>query len=539
MKKKFISLFIITLIVTTLSGCYGMDKIFLSNDYFDKLANITYPSFTFPTSNSSTSPSNSITSSIKPNTSITLPVEYEKYYDLKDYSYVYKTVYNDENLNEDEILSLYELLYTFEANNPQKTPNDKTGIYEGYNLINIQGESFDTRFVSEKLTPNIYNLMQQSIIYENFYAVEFYEGATCNSEFSAITGLFPINAPVYSSCMCSNFDANVYPFSLPSQLSDNGYTTYYFHPYFELFYNRLNLVPNYGFDVAKFWDQYRNDNNLKDANAANFYRHDTNINKLIENYADFDSNNPFFFNILTYSQHGSYNESSFDLENKDIIDEILIEMYGEEKASMIDIEVVRYLQRQYEFDSFVGGLIELLKEKGVYNNTIINIYRDHHPYMMSKEIYLDYLENYLELDEKEYTGINILKHQFITHIPGMTEQVIDYTPYSLVDIAPTWLNLLGVKANYTYFAGSDIYDGDHLVLLEPTAHTGKTKYSVTDGIDYLSVDPLDEDNTISSGAKYAYFRLKYNQFYQMLEVTPNIYKYNLFQYFKETEEQNE
>ena len=55
-------------------------------------------------------------------------------------------------------------------------------------------------------------------------------------------------------------------------------------------------------------------------------------------------------------------------------------------------QVFYYLQKFTYFDDYLGDLLNLLEEKGVKDKTIINIYRDHSPYMMNEDHYTRYMQ---------------------------------------------------------------------------------------------------------------------------------------------------
>lgn len=547
--KKILIFFIAIVSAIFLTGCYGLDRPFISDDYYDKLLNIPTFSFNITSDNYLTG---SITTKTRTISHKYSPIE-TRYFDLTDYENIVNKIFYSDNLTKtekDQLLSVYAF---FEGLYQEKDINDMTGRYAGYNLINIMGESFDSRFVSEFLTPNIYKLMQESINFDNYYANEFHQGATCNSEFMSITGLFPVGAPSWNACMCDEIseNGNIFPFSLPSQLENNGYDTYYFHSYVELFYNRNTIVPQYGFSRNAFIDTLYHQYGIR----SNYY-YDSNMLNFFTYFIDADeyknTGKNFYVNVLTYSQHGDYNDHNIEdssypytfkwtgtLENADIVRGILDEMYGVEKSALISSEMFKYLQRQYEFDNFIGELINWLKENGLYDNTILNIYRDHHPYMFSSDaIFNDYLKDYVGLEESEYTGINVYKQTMIMHIGGSNDKHIDSTPMSTIDLVPTLLNMLGVKANYKYLAGHDIYDGDNLVFINPTTYINENEYLVTDGKKILSISNNEGGHNLTD-EEYEHFLKYFQEFYTKIYYSDKILKYNFFNYFVNDTTKNE
>ena len=68
--------------------------------------------------------------------------------------------------------------------------NEKTGIYEGYNLILITAEAF-SRFSADKdVTPTLYKMLNEGYRFTNFYN-PIWGVSTSDGEYVATTGLIP------------------------------------------------------------------------------------------------------------------------------------------------------------------------------------------------------------------------------------------------------------------------------------------------------------------------------------------------------------
>ena len=59
----------------------------------------------------------------------------------------------------------------FEAKDVHEV-NDMTNSYEGYNVITILGETLETRFINETLTPNLYMMRENGLSFDNFFKLE-------------------------------------------------------------------------------------------------------------------------------------------------------------------------------------------------------------------------------------------------------------------------------------------------------------------------------------------------------------------------------
>lgn len=381
---------------------------------------------------------------------------YTSYSDLHDYSYALRNIEKVEDEIERE--KLIECYNTFD-NNSFHSKNDYTGRYKGYNIINIIGETLEIRFAHPKLTPNLWNIMNNSMYFKNYYVSEFQEGATCNTEFMSHSGLFPVVTSVWSGNMCQNENTtnDIFKFSLPAQLEANGYNSYYFHLGYRNFYNRGNFIPNFGFKKS----------NVKFINdiGINEYVTDENNLKFFEKFVDFSQ--PFYVSNLTYSMHGDYKENSLGVNSyreKRVLDSL-----QKNKSYFKDMmEVFYYLQKLTYFDDYLGSLLNLLEEKGVKDKTIINLYRDHSPYMMNNDHYTRYMQAYHP--EMNYTkdSLDRFNHPLLIYDCGNPKyESIDYAG-STIDLVPTFLNLLGFdekNANYRHFMGRDILGGDALAFV--------------------------------------------------------------------------
>ena len=321
--------------------------------------------------------------------------------------------------------------------------NEYSNQYEGYNLVTILAETLDTRFIDPVLTPNLYMMREEGLNFTDYYTPVFQQGATCNSEYMSLTGLSAITTNDWSNNICDAYTENIFPYSLPSQLRDVGYDTYYFHSGFEWFYDRVNLMPNMGFDTIKFkedlLDEYPDFND----------RFDTNMMLFMDEFVTYDE--PFMINMLSYSMHGGYNQSEFDIHS-----ERVNEAYPDVE---LPSEIHNYMEKLVEFDNMIGELMIRLENEGVLDNTIITVYPDHNIYMMDENVYEEYIG--IDLDSKELNHTDLLIYN-----PTMEGTAIHQIG-STIDITPTLLNLIYSDADFSYFLGSDLLSDQENVVLFP------------------------------------------------------------------------
>ncbi len=331
----------------------------------------------------------------------------------------------------------------YEQENFTHDLNAYSDLYEGYNVITILAETLDTRFIDSVLTPNLYMMREEGMNFTDFYTPVFQQGATCNSEFMSLTGLSAITTNDWANNICDAYTENVYPYSLPAQLSEVGYDTYYFHSGYEWFYDRVNLMPNMGFETVKFREDLIGEYPDFDD------RFDTNMMLFMDEFVTYEE--PFMINLLSYSMHGAYNQSEFNIHS-DRVDEAYPD-------TTLPSEIRNYMEKLVEFDLMLGMLLDRLEEEGVLDRTVIAVYPDHNIYMMNENVYQEYID--IDLDSKELNHTDLIIYQ-----NGMSGETINQVG-STIDITPTLLNMVYRDADFSYFLGTDLLSGKENVVLFP------------------------------------------------------------------------
>ena len=445
---------------------------------------------------------------------------FTKYSDLHDFSYVLDNIEKEEDESLKEKL---RMIYNSFASNSFHSENDYSGKYKGYNMINIIGETLELRFAHPELTPNLWNIMNNSMYFENYYVSEFQEGATCNTEFMSHSGLYPVVSSIWSGNMCQNENttSDIFKYSLAAQLEANGYNSYYFHLGYRGFYNRGNFIPNFGFkkDNIKF---------IQDINCNDYVTDEYNI-RFFERYVDFSK--PFYVSNLTYSMHGGYDGESLGVNNERA--KRVLEALNKKESYFYNMyEVFYYLQKLTYFDDYLGELLSLLEEKGVKDKTIINIYRDHSPYMMNSDHYTRYMQAYHPEMNYEKTSIERYNHPLLIYDCGNPQKEVIKYAGSSEDLAPTFLNLLGfdeTNAAYRHFMGYDILSGNTLAFLSQQS-TSKTNDLVI-GSDKSILEYGNKNDYNGSIENYEYFNSYLNRCQYYINLMKDIVDTNYFEYY--------
>ncbi len=318
--------------------------------------------------------------------------------------------------------------------------NDYTGMLEGYNLITICAESFAPWFISEELTPALYQLSNNGIIFENFYGT--YQSVTTNGEYTTCMGLYPDLSRTKTQSSFDLSSHNYLPYCLGNALKEEGYQTWAYHNYIGDFYNRDITHANMGYtfkaagsglDIQVDWPS----SDLEMMEAS------------IDDYLSTDS--PFHAYYMTFSGHYQYNwDNTMSAKNREDVEHL---DYSE--------PVKAYIACNLELEYALQYLMERLEEAGVADKTVIVLTNDHYPYGLTDEEYDELAGQHMDSTFEKY------RNSFICYVPGLNENIYVDEYCSTADILPTLLNLFGVQYDSRLLEGTDVLSsGIHVAILQ-------------------------------------------------------------------------
>ena len=318
--------------------------------------------------------------------------------------------------------------------------NQYTGLFEGKNLIFLQLESIDKFLTSEDIMPNLSELRKNSINFTDHYSFVNGGGSTFNSEFMINTGYatpYTYNQNAYT------FSKNNFDYSLPRLFKSVGYTVNAFHMNSSEYYSRGVNYKNFG---------YNSYNGLKDLKTYTdkTYELDTELIKNEEfNSKIFNVENPldshFVDYIISYTAHTPFEK------NKGTCSMLITEeQKNDENFNPSELDCIKIQAK--ETDDMIGLLMENLKEKGLYDNTVLVVYADHYAYTLSDKTILDQFKD---------TSTNLINHTdlFIWSSDIKPMEVTKTT--SQLNIMPTILNLFNLYVNPNYYIGEDALDPEY------------------------------------------------------------------------------
>ena len=363
--------------------------------------------------------------------------------------------------------SLGELDRFFATERPTEK-NEYTGKLAGYNVITFCAESYSPYFISEELTPTLYEMTHHGFVFENYYGT--FPSVTTNGEYTMCMGLLPDMTRTKTQ---SSFDVSIghyLPFCLGNALREEGYVTYAYHNYLGDFYNRNITHPNMGYDfksvgqgldITLSWPA--SDEEMITASVGDYVSAGT----------------PFHAYYMTFSGHYQYNwENAMSLKHKDEVADL---PYSD--------EVKAFVACNLEVEHALTALLERLKAEGVAEKTLIVLTNDHYPYGLSEEQYDELAGREIDTVFEKY------RNSFICYVPGMEDVIVDEY-CSTADILPTVLNLLGVNYDSRILAGTDVLaPGDHAAILADGSFITKDfRYNSETG----EVIPTDPDAEIDT-----------------------------------------
>lgn len=339
-------------------------------------------------------------------------------------------------------------LWFNEHNAEQNALNDSFGKYSGSNIVVIQAEAFMNFVVGrsingQEVTPNLNALIKENTYFSNYYH-QTSQGRTSDADFASNGSLYPlVSGSVFVRYPDHQFD------TLPAILKSKGYSTNAFHAYEGSFWNRQIMYKAMGYDHFYSKKDFTIDEPLGwSLGDKSFLRQSLNIMDSAESIQK-----PFYSFLTTLSSHHPYSLPAA----KQGLDT------GEFKGTIFG----DYLQAVHYTDEALGELVSDMKQRGLWDNTILAFYGDHDNSIQETSYYEQFLGKSLnKLDMHQ------IMHQvpLLIHLPGNNTSVIDSNPAGQLDLTPSLLHLLGISQDPYYLMGNNLFSGkERLVTLRTGA----------------------------------------------------------------------
>lgn len=335
--------------------------------------------------------------------------------------------------------------------------NEYTGMLKDYNLIVMCAESFSPAAIDKELTPNLYKLTQQGIIFNNYYNT--FPNTTTDGEYALMQGLYPDagRSKAVSSLYASR---NSYlPFTLGNVFqSQRGVESFGYHNYRGSYYGRSESHPNMGYTMKFAGDGMTFTTNWPASD----------LEMMEQSVDDYIGKEPFHAYYMTFSGHYKYDIGTNEMAKRN---------WDQVKDLPYSSNAIKaYLSCNIEFDKAIGYLMERLEQAGVADRTAIVIAGDHFPYGLKDS-------EYAELIGHDIDGFSKYKSTLIFWVGGLEKNIVVDEYCCNVDVLPTILNLWGFEYDSRLLAGTDVFsDGTHAaVLVDKSFLTDKVWFNASTG----------------------------------------------------------
>ena len=339
--------------------------------------------------------------------------------------------------------------------------NEYTGMLADYNLIVLCAESFATGVIDPELTPTLYRLANEGIVFNNYY--NSFPNTTTDGEYAMIQGLWPDTSRDKGSSSLYNSKNSYLPFTLGNIFKEQrGIQSYGYHNYTGAYYGREESHPNMGYSM-----KFANDG-MKFTNSWPA----SDLEMMEQSIDDYIGMEQFHAYYMTFSGHYKYDDTN-----------ALVRKNWDTAYGLPYSRKTRaYISCNLELEYAMSYLMQRLEEASVADKTAIVLAGDHFPYGLEDK-------EYAELVGGEIDCFSKFKSTLIFWVGGMEKPIVVDEYCCNVDILPTILNLWGFDYDSRMLAGTDVFsDGTHAaVLIDKTfltdkvwfdANTGETRYLV-------------------------------------------------------------
>ncbi|MGD6875053.1 LTA synthase family protein [Bacillus infantis] len=332
-----------------------------------------------------------------------------------------------------------EVINFTKSNYAEPNP-DYFGAGKDMNVIYVHMESIqnfliDYELHDEEVTPFLNSLAEDgsTLYFDNFFH-QTAQGKTADAEFMVANSLYGL--PQGSAFTMKGL--NTYQAAPAILAQKQDYTSAVFHGNTGSFWNRNEIYKSLGYD--HFYD-------------ANYFEMDPNQ---MADYGLMDKPffeqsmrylealpEPFYANFITVTHHFPFtlNEEEATIG----------------KHTTGNKTVDNYFQTARYADEALEQFFGYLKEKGLYDNSIIIMYGDH--YGISNN-HNKAMEEVIGKEVTAFESAGLQRTPLFIRVPGM-EGGVDHEYAGQIDLLPTLLHLLGIDTKDYVHLGSDLLSEQH------------------------------------------------------------------------------
>ena len=388
-------------------------------------------------------------------------------------------------------------LHEYFGNQEATEQNDFTGIFQEKNIIFIMAESFDEIAIDPNLTPTLYKMKNEGIIFNNYFSPK-YPASTADGEYMLEWGTLPIIGENYSLI---DMVYNENPYILPRVLKKYDYKTYVYHDYFGYYNRRDTYFASLNFDGHKYCKEGIE-------TQCEFF-HGSDLDMMKQTIDDYIKQDRFFAYYITLSGHGSYDQSNFVAEKH----------MSKVQNLPYSYQVKYYLAANIDFDLAMKELVTKLEKANKLDDTVFVISSDHSPYYLS-----NYEVNTVSKINRDNKFDRNRGSLIIYNSAYKKKTVID--KYAMnIDVLPTVLNMFAIPYDSRLIIGKDIMaPNNEGVAIFPDRSWVNTKgsYDTETGVFSPSIETVNEKYvkkvTNEVNEKYnVSVSMQYNDYYKYIK----------------------
>ena len=392
------------------------------------------------------------------------------------------------------------------------------GVDKSNNVLVVMTESFDSIFVSEKYTPNMFRLLNEGVAFNGYYA----NAKTDVSEASVILGNYPEQGNLVApsalgggsnSDMRNSMFASEFPFSLPNLFKNKGYESNYFLAHNGHYYSRQYTHPSYGFDGVFFNESYPKNDDYDDYEEyidswcmPEEYFMDSAIKA-----GDFlPTDRPFYSHLGFINPHGAYGISAqLCATSEYYYDEVIDDNDFDYLSKSVYKIYKTALAKAMVADDGIGYLIEQLETRKVSPERKA-VYEAETGRTLSEDATLADITTMLFFsDHNAYANNLAYNYRGTTkgmspsyHLPAaIWSPSLNNTGLKIdkfvntFDLVPTLLDILGIEINPNMYLGVNAFDDSQTSIVYSKLGVIFNDKICTDGmyITYTAPEVTDED----------------------------------------------
>jgi lipoteichoic acid synthase len=314
----------------------------------------------------------------------------------------------------------------------QPPPSELFGVARGRNLILISAESLQAfpiglEIDGQPVMPRFTAFAAESLYFDSFHD-QTHLGTTSDAEFMALNSLHPLPA----RALANKFPEHHYR-ALPGILAEQGYATMSAVASWSGIWDMVRLHPRYGFQQS-FFDQSYN---------------------IREYFGQWGSDREFFAQTMPFVEAQAEPFMAFLLSSANhhpypIPPHHRVLRLGELEGTLLG----DYLHSAHVFDQAFGALVDMLRERGLLDRSIVAVYGDHHGFLGDTPE-LARLLGFPEWSEYDHFRTR-KKIPFLIRLPHGQHAGVMHVTAGHLDIAPTILGLLGVEDERRVMLGRDL-----------------------------------------------------------------------------------